>query len=128
MTEQPEQVAEPNHSMLKWIVSVLGVLIVVFAVVIAVTIYKRMTATDTTEIATMVMVSDTETSARLVQFGDVRVPLPDDMDVISLNASGERLFIIFGTEGAARLILVVSLQDGAILGSLNLERDGILQK
>jgi hypothetical protein len=131
MSDQSEQNPGPNITLLKWIVSILGVLIVIFAAVIAVTIYQRMTATDTAKapvesqpVSTMTS-SNNDVGAALIQFGDVRVPLPDDMDVISLTASGERLFIVLGTEGAARLILVVSLLDGKTLGALNLERDGI---
>jgi len=127
MSDQSEQPSGPNITLLKWIVSILGILIVVFAVVIAVTIYKRMTATDTADEVPKDMKTVVMAEGGLVKFGDIRVPLPDDMDVISLTASDERLFVVFGTEGAARLILVISLLDGTTLGSLNLERDGIQQ-
>ena len=47
------------------------------------------------------------------------------MDVLSLSSGQDRLFLTLGTEGAARLILVISLKDGKVLGSFNLEKDGI---
>jgi hypothetical protein len=124
MSEQMEQEPGPNLTLLKWVVGVLGFLIVLFAVVIAVTIYKRMTATDTSEMSTEASVAPAIKAAQAV-FGDVRVPIPDDMDVISLTASENRLFVMLGTEGAARLILVVDVNSGEVLGALNLEKDGI---
>ncbi|USG62722.1 hypothetical protein NBZ79_06995 [Sneathiella marina] len=124
MSDQMEQEPGPNLTLLKWVVGVLGFLIILFVVVIAVTIYKRMTATDTTE---MVMGSTEQPAVgqTYAAFGDKRIPVPDDMDVISLTASESRLFVMLGTEGAARLILVVDVATGDVVGALNLEKDGI---
>ena len=128
MSEKPSENSGPNLTLLKWIVGVLGVLIILFATVIAVTIYKRMTAMETKSVPetqdTMVPKA-AGGKATLNEFGDIRLPIPDDMDVISLTPSRERLFVTVGTEGAARLILVISLDDGRVLGSFNLEKDGI---
>lgn len=124
MSEQMEQEPRPNLTLLKWIVGVLGFLIVLFVVVIAVTIYKRMTATDTAEMVTNSSVPQ-PVGKPYAAFGDKRIPIPDDMDVISLTASESRLYVMLGTEGAARLILVVDAATGDVVGALNLEKDGI---
>lgn len=126
MSEKPSENSGPNLTLLKWIVGVLGALIILFATVIAVTIYKRMTATETkSEPAQQEKAISVSGKMTLAKFGDIRLPIPDDMDVINLTPSSERLFVTVGTEGAARLILVVSLEDGSVLGSFNLEKDGI---
>ena len=127
MSEEPSENSGPNFTLLKWIVGVLGVLIILFATVIAVTIYKRMTAMETKPAPEMpdTMLPKTSGTSPLAEFGDIRLPIPDDMDLISLTPSNDRLFVTVGTEGAARLILVISLDDGSVLGSFNLERDGI---
>ncbi|WP_288902585.1 hypothetical protein [uncultured Sneathiella sp.] len=126
MSEKPSENSGPNLTLLKWIVGVLGALIILFATVIAVTIYKRMTAMETkSEPAQQEKTISVSGKMSLAKFGDIRLPIPDDMDVISLTPSSERLFVTVGTEGAARLILVVSLEDGSVLGSFNLEKDGI---
>lgn len=128
MSEKAPEKSGPNLTLLKWIVGILGVLIVLFATVIAVTIYKRMTAMETKsspEMQDAMLPKVTGGRVTLEKFGDIRLPIPDDMDVISLTPSSERLFVTVGTEGAARLILVISLDDGSVLGSFNLDKDGI---
>ena len=125
MSEKPTENSGPNLTLLKWIVGILGVLIILFAVVIAVTIYKRMTATETGTTLPSDKPVEFKATGDLAVFGDVRLPIPDDMDVISLTPSRDRLFVTVGTEGASRLIIVVSLTDGKVLGSLNLDKDGI---
>lgn len=124
MSEQSDQTPGPNITLLKWIVGILGILIIILAVVIAVTIYKRLTATDDTEtvVETEALVSG---GRKMAHFGDIRVPIPEDMDVISLTAGDDRLFMVFGTEGVARIVLVISLMDGEVLGTLTLGREGI---
>ncbi|MCF8468742.1 MAG: hypothetical protein K9G33_15185 [Sneathiella sp.] len=125
MADHPEQEPAPNLTVLKWVVGILGFLIVLFAGIIAVTIFMRLTATETKEPPVASVISEPARGGTLTTFGDIRVPIPDDMDVIELSGAGDRLFLTLGTEGAARLILVVSLTDGTILGTLNLEKDGI---
>ena len=128
MSDKAPENSGPNLTLLKWIVGILGVLIILFATVIAVTIYKRMTAMETKsapEKQAAMFPKVTGGNVTLEEFGDIRLPIPEDMDVISLTPSSERLFVTVGTEGAARLILVISLNDGRILGSINLEKDGI---
>ena len=125
MSDHPEQDPVPNHAVLKWVVGILGFLIVLFAGIIAVTIFMRLTATETKEPLVTSVISEPSRGGTLATFGDIRVPIPDDMDVIELSGAGDRLFLTLGTEGAARLILVVSLTDGKILGTFNLEKDGI---
>ncbi len=126
MSEKPSENSGPNLTLLKWIVGVLGALIILFATVIAVTIYKRMTAMET-EPASEMQEKTISVSGKmqLGNFGDIHLPIPDDMELISLTPSQERLFVTVGTEGAARLILVVSLNDGSILGSFNLDKEGL---
>ncbi len=125
MSEQSGQTPGPNITLLKWIVGILGVMIVILAVVIAVTIYKRLTATDTAEMPIEKTKSTDTGGQKLAHFGDIRVPIPEDMDVISLSAGNDRLFMVFGTEGVARIVLVISLMDGEVLGTLTLGREGI---
>ncbi|TNE41338.1 MAG: hypothetical protein EP348_01045 [Alphaproteobacteria bacterium] len=135
MSKQTEQPG-PNITLLKWIVGILGVLIVIFTAVIAVTIFQRLTATGsvekdgktaTTEAMAAPPVLKSDAATKLPRFGDIRLPVPDDMDVIDMTASSDRLFLTLGTEGAARLVLVIDLSDGRVLGSINLEKNGIQQ-
>ena len=123
MSEQSGQSPGPNLALLKWIVGILGVLIVIFTVVLAVTIFSRLTATDSDD--TSAEMSAGAGGGKHAQIGDIRVPLPEDFDVISLTAANERLFMILGSEGVARVILIISLKNGEILGTLTLGREGI---
>lgn len=127
MSDEAPENSGPNLTLLKWIVAILGVLIVLFATVIAVTIYKRVTATETESAPEKqaTPLARKGSQGPLAEFGDIRLPIPDDMDVINLTPAQERLFVTVGTEGAARLILVISLEDGRVLGSINLDKDGI---
>ncbi|WP_339630593.1 hypothetical protein [uncultured Sneathiella sp.] len=130
MSDQTDPEPGPNLTLLKWIVGILGFLIVLFAGIIGVTIFMRLTATETDSlIDEPKMAQEAEINrgkgSDVAAFGDIRLPIPDDMDVISLSPGPERLFITLGTEGAARLILVIRLNDGKVLGSFNLEKDGI---
>ena len=130
MSDQTDPEPGPNLTLLKWLVGILGFLIVLFAGIIGVTIFMRLTATETDSlIDEPKMAQEAEINrgkgSDVAAFGDIRLPIPDDMDVISLSPGPERLFITLGTEGAARLILVIRLNDGKVLGSFNLEKDGI---
>ncbi|MEX1035395.1 MAG: hypothetical protein WDZ54_05525 [Sneathiella sp.] len=130
MSDQTDPERGPNLTLLKWIVGILGFLIVLFAGIIGVTIFMRLTATETDSLINDPKMAEKAEVSRsggvsLAAFGDIRLPIPDDMDVISLSSGSERLFVTLGTEGAARLILVISLTDGKVLGSFNLEKDGI---
>ena len=130
MSDQTDPEPGPNLTLLKWIVGILGFLIVLFAGIIGVTIFMRLTATETeTVVGEPKMAEQAEVGTvqggDVAAFGDIRLPIPDDMDLLSLSSGSERLFLTLGTEGAARLILVISLKDGKVLGSFNLEKDGI---
>ncbi|MAZ04557.1 MAG: hypothetical protein CMN56_15595 [Sneathiella sp.] len=130
MSDQIDPDPGPNLTLLKWIVGILGFLIVLFAGIIGVTIFMRLTATETETVVGEPKMAEqaevgTAQSGGVAAFGDIRLPIPDDMDLLSLTSGQERLFLTLGTEGAARLILVISLKDGKVLGSFNLEKDGI---
>ncbi|WP_373087489.1 hypothetical protein [Sneathiella sp.] len=125
MTENREPQSEPNHAVLKWIVGVLGALIVLFVVVIGVTIFQRLTATDTTTSETSRPLAEPATTeTHLAELGDIKVSIPADMEIIDLSASNDRLFLILGADGMTQRILVISLSDGSVLGTLNLDKDG----
>ena len=76
MSDQTDPEPGPNLTLLKWIVGILGFLIVLFAGIIGVTIFMRLTATET----------------------DSLIDEPK---------------------------MAIRLNDGKVLGSFNLEKDGI---
>ena len=95
MSDQTDPEPGPNLTLLKWIVGILGFLIVLFAGIISVTIFMRLTATETDSlIDEPKMAQEAEINrgkgSDVAAFGDIRLPIPDDMDVISLSPGPER--------------------------------------
>lgn len=132
MKNDPDVEPGPNITLLKWIVGILGFLIILFIGIIGVTLYNRMTApksvnppaaSEIPQPAPQGVTAGAGAAAiGLRDFGDIAVAIPEDMDVISLTSDGARMFLTLGTEGAARRILVFSLADGHQLGSFSLDR------
>jgi|TARA_R100000005_G_scaffold96680_3_gene85985 hypothetical protein len=130
MTDEPDYEPGPNLTLLKWIVGILGFLIILFVGIIGVTLYMRITGSEsanppaTAEESRPAPATVVEGSGLvpLSGFGDVAIQVPEDMDVISLTSDGARMFLTLGTEGTARRILVYSLADGRELGRFILDR------
>ena len=106
----------PNTTFLKWVVGILGIMIVGVAVAIGLILYNRATAPDVEPVS--------ETSApaeklfsKTSEFGDVIVPLPEGMSVVSTNEQGNLIYLTYGTDEAdLRGIIVLNASDGALVG------------
>jgi hypothetical protein len=116
--QQVEEAAQLAHRMrlLKWVVSILGVLLVLAMVTtVAGVIYKsRHTISASPQIGGPV--------AGIVSngFGSVSLPIPAGCQVASATASGDRLIIVTSGPGdACRLLLVADLKTGKLIGQFS---------
>ncbi len=110
----------PNTTFLKWVVSILGILIVGVAVILIVTIYKRTANTsENTEISQQSEVSVPTVSD---SYGTVEIPPQSGMKVLDIKQSEGNLLIIYGDlEGAPRKIIVIDPNSGATVGQIVLK-------
>jgi hypothetical protein len=106
---------ERNTKALKTVVIVLGVLIVIGAGIVIVTIANRLTGGPSRPAEPAVA------GAAPGAFGTVQVPLPARCRVQSATPSGDRLVLqLVGNADECRQILVVHLGTGELLGRLDL--------
>lgn len=105
---------------LKALVIFMGLLIVIGAGAVAVTLYQRLTAPDFGTTA-----DDTDTTmpaaARLPAFGARDLALPRGAEIEEMTAEGDRLIVRLRLADGTRRLLVVDLTDGRLLGTLTLE-------
>ncbi|GLQ06363.1 hypothetical protein [Sneathiella chinensis] len=122
----------PNTTFLKWVVIILGILIIGVASLIGVTIYKRATsAVETAEQAekavSVVPVPATPAVAPpaetpVAAFGNIPVSAPAGLTLVSVEASGNRLLLQFAdAEGIVRQIAVVDYAEGKVLGTISID-------
>ncbi len=109
----------PNIALLKWIVIVLGILIVVFASVIGVKMYQLMTAGPDVEESkvTMPAISMPKTAA---SFKDMNIKIPAGAEVLQMVAGPDRLYLHIGNGGEATEVYVVDVSGGTLLGRIKL--------
>lgn len=101
---------------MKFIVTVLGVAILVVLGVIVVTVIER--TGDVVEPA------PADEATRPPAFGEAAVALPADTEITDLIAEGDRLIVgLRGTDGTESLI-VIDLATGRRLGLIELGREG----
>lgn len=121
----------PNIALMKWIVIILGILIVVFTAVIGVKMYTILTATDeagasdvqhaaSSGPASSVPASSTEMAA----FADLDIPLPENSTIVNMTASENRLFIHVQSDARGREILVIDALKGEVTGRIRLTPSG----
>lgn len=118
----------PNTTFLKWVVSVLGILIVGVAVVLIVTVYKRMenTAENTAENATENTAGSTPAMATEVpvtgSFGTLEIPTQKDLQVQDIKQSNDNVLVIYGdADRTPRKIIVLNPTTGKIVGQVILK-------
>jgi len=110
--EEAEQLAR-RMRVLKWVVSILGILLVLAMVTTVVgVIYKAQHATP----ASPQIIANTAATTP-AGFGAMSLPMPSGCQVASATASGDRLIIVTSGPGdACRLLLVVDLKTGKLIG------------
>lgn len=120
-TFRDQQVAEAEQlarrmRVLKWVVSVLGLLLVLAMVTtIAGVIYKARHATPASA-----QIGGSFIPAAPSGFGTASLPLPAGCQVASTSTSVDRLIIVTSGPGdACRLILVADLRTGKLIGQFS---------
>ncbi len=114
----------PNTTFLKWVVIILGILIIGVASAIGIILYKRATAdVAEPEKAVVQEISPTVSSVPSVKFGDVQLEAPAGMSAIGVTSSGGRLLVTYGPDPVSpRLVIVVRQQTGEVLGRITLQK------
>ncbi|WP_025899258.1 hypothetical protein [Sneathiella glossodoripedis] len=106
----------PNTTFLKWVVAILGILIIGVASAIGVILYKRATAAsdksaDQAEIPAVI------SPAPASEFGTVDVKIPGDMPVLDIAEAGRFLYVTYGTEDEEpRGVIVLDAGAGKVMG------------
>lgn len=59
-----------------------------------------------------------DADAPLAAFGDRRLPLPPGCSIADMAVTGQRLLVRTGPDGLCARIYIISLGDGAILGTV----------
>ncbi len=108
----------PNTTFLKWVVSILGIMIVVVAIAIGVILYQRATASfEAADVSSAPEVPVVMTGAKAVTFGTVKVPLPENMVVTQTAYDAGRIILTYGSDEAdIQGMMVLDSTSGAILG------------
>ena len=114
----------PNTTFLKWVVIILGILIIGVASAIGIILYKRATKdVAEPEKATLQIPSPVVSSVPAVKFGDIQLAPPADMSAIGVTSSGDRLLVTYGPDAASpRLVIVIRQQTGEVLGRIILQK------
>lgn len=112
----------PDTTFLKWVVIILGVLIIAVAIAIGVILYKRATKlAEKVSEPEIPRPSGTVNSLPNQVFGDVTVTVPDGFVALSVTASDNRLLITYGdNEGLPKMIVVIEQNTGKTLGRISL--------
>lgn len=112
---------------LKALVIIMGVLIVVGTTVVVVTIYNRMNppgegvvGAATTAPAPAPVQAPVPVPSPLAEFAPASVPVPDGCRVVEMVPAGERLLLRLGSIPRCNRILVLDLNSGRLLGSIDL--------
>ncbi len=118
--EEAAQLAS-RMRVLKWVVIILGVLLVLAMVTtIAGVIYKARHASTTSGTfgaSGQMITGQMNTAATTAGFGLSNIPLPKECQIASTSVSGDRLVIVTsGPADICRLILVTDLKSGRLIG------------
>ena len=114
----------PNTTFLKWVVSVLGILIVGVAVVLIVTIYKRMenTAENAAENTAKSSPSMASEGPVIGSFGTLEIPTQKGLQVQNIMQSDDNVLVIYGDmDRTPRKIIVLNPKTGKIVGQVVLK-------
>ncbi|MFQ5535629.1 MAG: hypothetical protein ACE5EM_12505 [Sphingomonadales bacterium] len=112
-----------KHRRLKALVIGLGILIVIFFGLIVTTIIFRLTkmpARNEPPVAAAVDSADT------AAFGDLRVTVPEDLQVTQILVEGNRLLVrLDSAAGAPGQVMIFDLATGVRLGTLRFEPESL---
>ncbi|MBL4739726.1 MAG: hypothetical protein JKY12_01960 [Sneathiella sp.] len=114
----------PNTTFLKWVVIILGILILGVAGLIIVTIYKRALTPSVEDTVNEIPVPEVlEKPVLDTKFGDVLLDVPDGMKIVNVSGAGNRILVTYGIS-ASELhgVLVVHAISGEILGQIRLKK------
>lgn len=108
----------PNTTFLKWVVTILGIMIVGVAVAIGVIMYQQaMATTETADVSDVAEVPVLTPGAKAVTFGSVNVSLPDNMVVTQTTYDAGRIILTYGSDEAdIQGMIVLDATSGVILG------------
>lgn len=108
----------PNTTFLKWVVTILGIMIVGVAVAIGVIMYQQaMATTETADVSDVAEVPVLTPGAKAVAFGSVNVSLPDNMVVTQTAYDAGRIILTYGSDEAdIQGMIVLDATSGVILG------------
>lgn len=105
----------PNTTFLKWVVAILGILIIAVASAIGVILYKRATKTMTADEVPQVEQKVTSVSAG--DFGEVNVSVPDGYELAnSMIDNGKLVLVYVNAEEEKETVYVLNLRDGSVTG------------
>ncbi|MEP3247205.1 MAG: hypothetical protein ABJN40_10270 [Sneathiella sp.] len=114
----------PNTTFLKWVVIILGILIVGVASAIGVILYKRAVADEPAAISqakTQEIPSSQQMPAK--EYGVIDIDAPEGMSAIGVSNSEDRLLVVYGPDASSpRVVIVVQQQTGKILGRINVQK------
>ncbi len=114
----------PNTTFLKWVVIILGILIVGVACAIGVILYKRAISDEPAAISqgeSQEISSSRQVPAK--EYGVIDINAPEGMSAIGVSNSENRLLIVYGPDTSSpRVVIVVQQQTGKILGRINLQK------
>ena len=112
----------PNIALMKWIVIILGILIVAFTTVIGFKIYKEMTKSPvaTANNAITSAPSEGRSTDITASFADLEIALPAGGKILQMAGGQERLFLHVGSKAAVTEILVVDVKNGQLVGRIKL--------
>ena len=108
----------PNTTFLKWVVTILGIMIVAVAVAIGVILYQRaMATTEPADVSGAAEVPVLTTGAKAAAFGSVHVTLPDNMVVTQTAYDTGRIVLTYGSDEAdIQGMIVLDATTGVVLG------------
>ena len=110
----------PNTTFLKWVVAILGILIVGVAVVLIVTMYKRMANTsENANVPTPAVVSE---AVSTTNFETLVLSEQKELQVLDIKQSNDNLLVIYGDgDRTPRKIIVLNPNTGKIVGQIILK-------
>ena len=108
----------PNTTFLKWVVTILGIMIIGVGVAIAVILYMRATKmADGPEDPAALDVPVSTARAKSMAFGTVNIDLPDNMVVTQTTYDAGRIILSYGSDEAdIQGLIILDAISGAILG------------
>jgi len=114
----------PNTTFLKWVVIILGILILGVAGLIIVTIYKRALTPSIEDTVNEIPVPETlEKALSAAKFGDVLLDVPEGMKIVNVSGAGNRILVTYGiSESQLHGVLVVHAISGEVLGQIRLKK------